>query len=633
MAQYDSDNIIFYIDFSTGRGVKGFEALGKVLFCEPEVAKRMLATKDTSSLAYFGNPESLVGQLREAGLTFEAGEIEEIKSKYSVGGQITETGRMCAAYYLSPALSYFMYGFKPIKSLDELLLVWQTYGLSGRNGNRLTDSLSDPVFSYWLWHRNPHMALRVREMQERGASPGEIAYAMFPDMSYDFKTGSKAQGRIDTPEEIGEDLNAKLADYITNNRTLSASLIDFELEPGGHLEWYMKSHDQCASKLPCLKSLQGQGEVWAMGIYAPYNPYVKIYRFIKALGYKPYYQFGDGKKVYDLGQLEKIPAATIRQALEKGRLSAWIATFFQEDPGKSISDENAYARESMEFTAYIASICPTYLPAAKYCKALKEIDESARSFCVAGRHSVMSKLLKWIFAPAAFIMLLLALVLGFKFPMPDLTFIPDGAAIHLTWVYLAVVTAVLVFFIVKLRKVYKRVPDYEMTVDIANPDFRLREMNALMYAYSSDPYTKRGDSAIMSYIRRYKANRKKTHLSQLAYSCGGILAAILLMAVLYFLSPAFGREDSIKIGDRTEQTVDSQPEKAAVPTEPKPKKKAKRKPKVTESTGTGEHPAAVGNSSPATEETPRDREILGGQEVEEVSIDDLSRYLKEQKGE
>lgn len=631
MAQYDRNNILFYIDLSIGRGVKGFDALGKVLFSEPETAKRMLATKDTSGIGYFGDPESLEEQLRKAGLTFDAGEIAEIKCKYSKGGQITDTGRMCAAYYLSPSLSYSMFGFKPIKNLDELPLVWQTYGLKGRNGNRLKDSLSDPVFTYWLWHRNPHMALRIREMQQRNASTGEIAYAMFPDMSYDFKTDPRARGRIDTPEGIGADLNAKLADYITNNRKLSASLIDFELEPGGHVEWYMKTHPKCDAKLPYLKRLQGLGQWWEEGVYAPSDTYVRIYRFIKSLGFKPYYQFADGTKVHDLSELGEIPGATVRQALERGHLSAWIATFFQDDPGKSVPDEKAFAREAMDFTSYIGSICPTYPPAVKYCKALKEIDESARTYRLVTRHSLMAKLLKCVFVPVSFLMLLLAVALGFKFPLPNLSFIPDGTPLHLTWVYLAVAVAVLIFFIVKLWKVYKRVPDYERSVDLANPDFRLREMDALKYAYGSGGAKDRGDTAIASHIRSYKADRRDTHQSQMAYAVGGILAAVLMAGGLYYISAAIGKEDSIMLCSPAEQTEEPQPEEVA-PAETKPKKKASRKSGSEAPSGTGKKPGTATAPTTTPPDSPQDRELLGGQEVEEVSIDDLSRYLNEQRG-
>lgn len=650
------------IDFSIGRAVSDCDALGKILFSEPEVAKKILATKDKSSFSYFGDPEGLDNQLLENGLTDAANEIKNIKKKYSVNGQITDTGRLCAAYYLSPSLTYFMFGFKPIKKISDLPLIWQTYGLKGRNGAKLVDSLSDPAFTYWLWHRDPQLALKVRSMQERNASSGEIAYAMFPGMSYNFIVDTDGGNRIITPKQIGEDLNEKIADYITNNRVISPSLIDFGLEPGGSTEGYLKADKIFAPQLFYYEKFIRNRRQWALGNYAPYNPYVSLFSFVKALGFKPYYQFSDGTKVYDLEQLKKMPAAKIEQALNSGYLSAWIATFFQENPDIPFKDDVEYAKEAVKFTNFLNSICPSYLPVVKYNKAINEIDETAKKYQKTTRFNFVNLLLKLILVPVTFLLFLLVILLTFEFRIPDYNIIANhyigfslaigiavlifslfvgntfyeglkrGAIVgfggtlilkllmkfispYLTWVYLAIVLAAFIYFIVKLWRVYEIVPGYAYVIDIAHPDFKLREMNALRYAYGSKTLDDRGDDDISLYLHNYKKYRKFAQKSQFRYVCGGIVTAIMLIFGLSFLSPAFGEEHCIMYDSPDKEAIETAPAEQTDSDKPKAKKKSNRKSKSkTKETTAPEDNSDANSADNGTE----------NEEIIEIKNEDLS---------
>ncbi len=657
----NGDNIIIIVDFSTGRAVSDCDSLGKILYTEPAVAKKLLASPDESSVSYFGNPECLDRQLLDADLIDEADEIIKIKKKYTVNRQITDTGRLCAAYYLSPSLPYYMFGFKPIQKIEELPLIWQTYGLRVRDGSKFIDSLLDPAFSYWLWHRDPEMALKVRNMQERKASSGEIAYTMFPGMSYNFKVNKDLAGRIDTPKKIGEDLNAKVADYITNRRAISSTFIDFGLDKGGSVDGYFRSNVIFAPQRNSFNRIFHNRKEWANGKYSPYNPYVSLFSFIKALGCKPYYQFSDGTKIFDLEQLKSIPATRIEQALNSGYLSAWIATFFQEDPGKVLNDEVDYAKEALKFTNFIESICPSYLPVVKYNKSIQEIDDTAKKIRRTTRFSFISLLLKLIFVPATFLMFLLAILLTFEFKIPDyniiehhffgfslviglpvfifvlatgrsfygglifgaigglagawiLKFLMGYISPYLTWVYLAIILAAFIYFIVKLWRVYERVPDYAYVIDIGHPDFKLREMNALRYAYGSKSINERGDEDLAVYLRCYKSNRKSAQKSQFLYVCGGIATAFFLIIGLYFLSPAFGEEHSLMYDSQGQETVETEQVEAVQPDKPKVKKKSSRKSKVkSEDAATDENSESVNSDIESSSE-----------EIEEVKNEDRS---------
>ncbi|MDE6022334.1 MAG: hypothetical protein K2G13_02415 [Muribaculaceae bacterium] len=72
MAKSKKNKVMLIIDFSTRRAVSDCEALGKILFTEPDVAKKILASKDKSSFGYFGDHN----QLSEKGLTDMAEEIK-----------------------------------------------------------------------------------------------------------------------------------------------------------------------------------------------------------------------------------------------------------------------------------------------------------------------------------------------------------------------------------------------------------------------------------------------------------------------------------------------------------------------------------------------------------------------------
>lgn len=658
------------------------DELGEMMFDNEEAARDRLSYDLEEEVGY---ERSIEYDLRQAGLTDKADQLRDILKRHSDSYEIDEEGWLCACYCLSSTLPYPIREKTHITRLDEIPPIWEKYGLKFNSSPNAFYAVCEEDFVYWLAHRNPLLASKVKALQARKASPYEIAYTMFPNLSYDLKSGDK-NFPIRTPRDIGREINEWINYYITTaHKTPNQSFSDLNLESGGRIETYFKTHPIYADKVATLNSCLRNPQPWEKGQYAPYNSFVPLFKLSKALGHTPYYKMPDGSHILSLDELKGMSPDLIEKAFKTGYLDAWIATFFQDDPTKNIKDEVSYAKEAQKFTEFIDSIYPSYLPAKKFKKALREIDDTALKYKKATRTGFVSSLFKWILAPVVILMFLLVIGFCFKFPIPDYNVVANhylgfsltiglvvliaalcfgltlfeglvwGAIVgfggtwilkllmgvispYLTWVYLAIVLAVFIFFMVKLWPVYQRVPGYAYVIDVAHPDYKLREMNALAYAYGPRSYSDPGDDQIASYLTSYKSNKRTAQKSQFGYVCGGIGAAFLLLIGLYLLSPAFGGQHSLLY-----DTVNTETESVSEPVDsvaPKTTKKATRKSKAkSKKTATTVENAAEDNKGTAPEQPVVNQEEVKNEEVkeakeetqktEEVTLDQLPQVLRD----
>lgn len=673
----------FEIVVSADRNLVAYncDELGEILFDNEGVGKLRLSYFIHDNQFY---EQSIEYALRKAGFTEKADQLREILRKnHDEWGDIDDVGFLNACFCLSSTLQYPIRTKTFITDISEIPPIWEKHGLKFDDAPDSFFTVCEEDFMYWLAHRDPGLAAKVKALQARNASPYEIAYTMFPNLSYDLKTGDR-NFPIRTPKDIGRNINEWVNYYINKtHQTPNSDFSDLNLEKGGIVEVYLKTHPVYSGYISTINSYLRARKPWDSGKYAPYNGFVALYQLSKALGHSPFYAFPDGRKVFDLKDLKEIPADQIAKAIESGNLSAWIATFFQEDPKKALNDEVSYAKEVLKFTEFINSIYPSYKPSHRYKKALREIDEKAAEYRKVSGISFASILLKCIFVPLTILMFLLAIGLTFEFHIPDYNVIANhylgfslvigiaasifilfvtagepnflGALImggiigfvgtwllkllmgyispYLTWIYLALILAVFIFFMTKLWHVYEKVPGYAYLIDVGHPDFKLREMSALNYAYGPLPTSERGDNDIDSYLKTFKYGKRIAQKSQFKYAFGGIFTAFILIIGLFLLSPDFGGEKSLFYKSVSTEAADKTVTEPTDSVKPKPAKKASRKSKsktkakkaaateINSEVNTTETESPVENTEEVKKEETK--------KVEEVSLEDLPQFLNE----
>ena len=517
--------------------------------------------------------ESIENTLRQAGLNEKADALREIKEDYTDDHGVNTQGVLCACLCLSDKTPLSANSQVLLGEVKDLPALWHEYGIEWDDSNEVIPIVANPAFYYWLSHRDPHLASFVRRWQDQDLNPYRIAYSMFPDMSYDFITDSKDSKAVFTPSGIGEMLNSKVMNSIKRLEAIP-DLAKFDLEPGGRVESYLLSRRQYAPAIERIKACINSGRpnntsnkpttsrsgskkgilesyiqsnpkysslVGKMipssdspydmsDLMAPHNRHIVLFRIIKALSGKVWYEFPDGTRVYSPDELKNIPDIRVRDALMSGHLADWIAVFYQADPDRTFPDAKSFAEESIKFTEYVGSLFKTYVPfryepEKRYTDALEKIDATAATFNKYSKTGFETQILRLFFVPVACLLFLSAAVMAFLYDNPP----------YFKLAAFFVVVAAFAYFASKLRHVYDRVPDYAHIDDISRPDFKTREMEALQYAYRSPSSKEKPDTLIKAKIHSFK-NRKKAALkSQFGYSLGAIAtAAVFIVCIVLF---------------------------------------------------------------------------------------------------
>ena len=501
----------------------------------------------SSSILYYGiglQPHQIFGEnvegiLRHEGLINQANTINYIAHKYNVNPAMQKKGLRCAAYFLNPLIPLRISNSHEITDLNELPSYWRKYGYI--TGPAIDDFLGEESFRYWILKHNPEKSEYLGLLQAAKTPSAQIAYSLFNSLSYDFLSEEDdPKKQIRTPEQLGKYLN----DIVANRIKIGSAPLNhsvFDLEKGGRVISYLKAHKnyfRIGNEIDM--ALHGRAS-WAKGSISLYNPYVDAYKAIRLLGVDPYYEFPDGKRVTTPAQLRTLPPATVEGALKTGHLADWLSVFFQEKPNEAFHSQEAYAEATIRFLDFITSLHVAYIPAVKYNHALREIDFISEEFHKKVKFSFKGLLLKLIFAPLALLSLLLVILFGIQFLVPDSKIISPLICL----IYGAIFLGAVIYFVSRLWRVYERVPGYTYLFDVSKPNFEMKELDALRYAFGPKNIHDSVDSRLRACMNSYKHNQGKAQNSQIGYSLGCIVTSFLLLIGMFIISPSFGGEKSL----------------------------------------------------------------------------------------
>lgn len=578
--------------------VESAEELGEeiynTLYCAEDGMSRVkLRIKLSVALSTPDSP--IMIYLAAAGYQKVAEEILE-NSKNASDDASSYNSVLDLVYTLSPTLP-FVVGGMTADSIEDLLAI-----LPEEGANLTNTDLTSQGFVKWMIGHDPVLAGKVAMVIEAGGTNNDVIYALSPQMDYCFNCDPESENRVFTPAEVGAYINKELLHHLyhfdeeeeerdEDEDDVSLSLEEYlDIEEDGRVESYLRSKGKYDELVDWMRSCLDLDFDNAEK-YGPYDKYYAIYKVIKGFGATPVYPMNDdeNRTISKLSDLKRFKKSEILNALENGHLGAWIATFFQENPEADLSEKFAYEKLTTQFVDFIRDICPDWEPIQNYDEAIAKVDSNVKK---ASRTSGGVKVIKWLFGPLMLCILLFTLIATIVKGIPDYNPVEGhfwaftvtlaiigtiaiyatdnsfgfllnvgaslaGGAIltyllklllgavspYLTWIYVAiiiVVALVLIRFMMRDLQVDMSETD---GIDVANPGFQYRELEALHYAFVDPwlPYV----CTVEEYVEPFVRNNKRLIGRGIAWGVGGTVISILLFFGLYYLSPAVGGARSI----------------------------------------------------------------------------------------
>lgn len=571
------------------------EEIYNTLYCAQDgMSKVKLRIKLSVALSKPDSP--IMIYLAAAGYQKVADEILENAQKESDDSSVYNS-ILDLVYTLSPSLP-FVIGGLTADSVDDLLEI-----LPEEGENLSNTDLTSQGFVKWLIGHDPALAGKVAMVIERGGTNNDVIYALSPQMDYCFNSDPESENRVFTPAEVGAYLNKELFSHLYSEEEeeeevdedeeddFTLSLEQYlDIEEDGRVESYLRSKGKYDDLIEWMRSCL-ELDFDNADKYGPYDKYYAIYKIIRGFGATPLYPMNDDEDqtISKLSDLKRFKKSEILNALEHGHLGAWIATFFQENPEADLSEKFAYEKLTVQFVDFIRSICPDWEPVKNYDEAIAKVDENVKK---ASRTSGGVKVIKWIFGPVMFAILLFTLLATIIKGIPDynpvdghfwaftitlaiigtvaiyatdnsfgffanigaslvggavvtflLKLLLGAASPYLTWIYAAIILVVGLVLFLYMRSELS--VNYYSTdgINVANPGFQYRELEALHYAFV-DPWLPYA-CTVEEYVEPFVKDNKRLIGQGIAWGMGGVLISIMLFFGLYYLSPAIGGTRSI----------------------------------------------------------------------------------------
>ncbi len=312
-----------------------------------------------------------------------------------------------AAYYLAVLLNKEMpfpvsteEDFSFADSVAELIDLYRKEGDLDKVNRSL---LMSPVFIVWLSYRDPALAGKVRLLHDNetddidsiyylAGSAFRILYELDPRMDYNFNIDEKAPDRIYTIQEIGEYLNGKLNAMVLGQAADNELEYLFEDMDNHPLGSYLRARGEAYMTFLkwnrfCLDS-DNEDNIQKAG---PYNKVIGAYKSVAGfLGGAPSYPLGT-TMLHSLEDVEKAPKTEVASSIGKDKkiedaregqpvawMSAWLTTFFQENPKLDLSNKFTYEKETAKYTEFILKYASDNVAAKRYNTAIQAIDKSAK---------------------------------------------------------------------------------------------------------------------------------------------------------------------------------------------------------------------------------------------------------------
>lgn len=269
--------------------------------------------------------------------------------------------------------------------------------------------LYDECFITWLAAQDPALAGKIKSIVPSKAwqRPGfyfYIFYMLAPERNYDYVAD---QEHNFTVAQLAETFNQQYLDACVLGKSSSKGFYDLDMRDGkeNRLSYYLRSKGMYKDKFDYLEycfELDSDDNRRKAG---PYDLDIAYFKAFKALAGSAFYYFPEsGITVSDLDALDQVPEDEQVDQLRDGKLAAWLAVQYQEDPFADLSEDYAYETLLAEYTVALAEIDPDIEELERFNIACDEVEDRGKEI----RRKIRSiRILRGVWAALVFVPLLL----------------------------------------------------------------------------------------------------------------------------------------------------------------------------------------------------------------------------------
>ncbi len=469
--------------------------------------------------------------------------------------------------------------------------------------------LVSPAFVLWLAQQDPALAGKIRMLLDNVSDDPEaanfnsnnayrVAYELDPNADYYFNTDPDDPNRCYSIGSLGEMMEDLMAEMASGDLSLKPKFNTFLTFEESRVADFLRSRGKnymtfLSWMLFCTADSKDNYDK-----PGPYNIVVGVYKGLTGfLGRQPYYPL-DGERIYEPGELFKLPRNVVRASIENGQhtllnfqdendegikqrwLQAWLTVFFQEDPKLDLTKRFTYENKTVEYLDFLGQFDPDNFYVVRYNDAINEIDDAAKTLKKSYKGVNFGRWFFWITCGIPSVVMILALLIN-GLPesvnpikghiIPTFVICTIGAIIYnaamwgpgfwTTLVPSAVVGAVLtaVFYaafawfpgflaiaimvVLGILLVWKSISFIRIHetdtggVTIRGDEFEYRQLDALYYAYKDINLSK--ENVITQYSDLQVANNSvnRSNIWFDGWRWGGIVW--MLFALWYFWTPGF----------------------------------------------------------------------------------------------
>lgn len=279
----------------------------------------------------------------------------------------------------------------PVYNVDELIEAFKNSDMADYDNYAMSPDCSiytpfllyDECFITWLAAQDPALAGKIKSIIPPDAweKPGfyyYIFYMLAPERNYDYETD---QEKNFTVAQLAESFNQEYLEAHVLGNSSNEGFYDLDMRDGNEnrLSYYLRSKGMYKDKFDYLEYCFEIDSTDNRRKAGPYNLDIAYFKAFKALAGSTFYYFPKSKKnVWTTDELKQIPIDEQREQLNEGKLMAWLAVQYQEDPFADLSPNYAYEILLAKFTAALAVINPQIEEAGRYAKASDKVEAFTR---------------------------------------------------------------------------------------------------------------------------------------------------------------------------------------------------------------------------------------------------------------
>lgn len=279
----------------------------------------------------------------------------------------------------------------PVYNVDEIIEAFKNSDMADYDNYAMSPDCSiytpfllyDECFITWLAAQDPALAGKIKSIIPPDAweKPGfyyYIFYMLAPERNYDYETD---QEKNFTVAQLAESFNQEYLEAHVLGNSSNEGFYDLDMRDGNEnrLSYYLRSKGMYKDKFDYLEYCFELDSTDNRRKAGPYNLDIAYFKAFKALAGSTFYYFPKSKKnVWTTDELKQIPIDEQREQLNEGKLMAWLAVQYQEDPFADLSPNYAYEILLAKFTAALAVINPQIEEAGRYAKASDKVEALTR---------------------------------------------------------------------------------------------------------------------------------------------------------------------------------------------------------------------------------------------------------------